>query len=440
LTVPTFDEFFSIERLDQNVEDLLNGHFDVIEERPRISIGSDRIDLDLFLRDRAKHLAAISRKVIGGRYTFSPFMEHEIPKADSTVMRTISIASIRDSIVQRAIYQYSYDAVDRQLTPAVFGYRRGRSAHSAIRSLVHHVVAGRTFIFDADLSSFFDSVDHDVLLGKVDRLHIDSRAITLIRRFLKTGRIPSAQVQEHKERRGKQLKFSPLARTIGVPQGGVLSGLLSNLYLADFDAGIISTFEGYIRYADDFVICTSSADECRAAQGLVEEQLLPIRVLLNAAKTKLCVLADCGVDFLGFRVSTRGVRVRSRNVGKFKVRILKMLEKQRIHKRPSQTLRALAWRLQFKIRGPDKDQVRKLAERGRPIHPYRRSWIGYFRIVDDLSQIRRLDRWIRKQVSKFMWESHKVRVNLKQMQEAGLPSLVNCLWKARSEQTTEYVE
>ena len=147
--MPTFDEHFAADKLDQHFEALMNGHFDVIEERPRLSIGSDRIELDLFLRDRQKHLAAMSRKVIEGRYTFSPFLEHEIPKADSSAMRTISISSIRDSIVQRALYHYSYDGVDRQLTEAVFGYRRGRSAHAAIRSLFGHITDGRVFVFDA---------------------------------------------------------------------------------------------------------------------------------------------------------------------------------------------------------------------------------------------------------------------------------------------------
>ena len=356
-------------------------------------------------------------------------------------MRTISIASIRDSIVQRALYQYSYDAVDRQLTGAVFGYRRGRSAHAAIRSLVDHITNGLGFVFDADLSSFFDTVDHDLLLAKVTSLGLEDRAGTLIRRFLKTGRVPSHQVREHQEREGKQQKYSPLPRCIGVPQGGVLSGLLSNLYLADFDIAIIHRFPGYIRYADDFVVCCHSADECEQVRRLVEEQLATLRVTINTAKTQTCVHATRGVDFLGFRVSARGVRVRNRNIAKFKSRIQNLLrrvseriaQKPRLRETPERTLSYVCWRVSFKIRGPSEDQVRTLAERGQAIHPYRRSWIGFFRIVDDLAQIRGLDRWIRLQVSQFMWREHRVRVRHRQMQEAGLPSLIKCLWKARSE-------
>src|ERR1700737_1223975 len=99
-----FESFFTLERLNLVFDSLIDGHFDVIAEQPRISTGADRIEFDLFQRDR--HLAAVSRKVLEGRFTFSPFLEREIPKADSTDLRTISIASIRDCVAQRAIYEY----------------------------------------------------------------------------------------------------------------------------------------------------------------------------------------------------------------------------------------------------------------------------------------------------------------------------------------------
>ena len=111
--MPTFADHFSIASLESSFERLLDGHFDVIAERPRISTGADRIELELFLRDKDKHLAAAQRKVLSGRYTFSPFLERQIPKDGSTEMRTISIASIRDSIVQRALYDYLYPFVER---------------------------------------------------------------------------------------------------------------------------------------------------------------------------------------------------------------------------------------------------------------------------------------------------------------------------------------
>lgn len=431
----SFESFFTLEYLKLVVDSLIEGHFDVIAERPRISTGADRIELGLFQRDQDKHLAAISRKVLEGRFTFSPFLEREIPKADSMDMRTISIASIRDSVVQRAIYEYLYPTVDARLTPSIFGYRKGCSAHDAVKQIRKHFSQGRVFVFDADLRKFFDTVDHAILLEMVGHLEIDDLAKTLIRRFLKTGKIPSAQVEEHKASKGIQRKYVPELRTIGVPQGGVLSGLLTNLYLSQFDAAVRARHDGFVRYADDFVICCQSEEECQQAHLLVKEQLEPLKVTLNSEKTKECVTALPGVDFLGFRISTRGIRVRGRNVSKFKARIQDVIQTQKVLPTADKTFRLLIRRLQFKIRGPDEEQLQKMAERGKKISPCRRSWIGFFRIVDDLDQIRSLDRWLRKQVSSFMWEKHRCRVGLKLMSNYGLRSLINSLWKARSIRT-----
>ena len=428
------EDYFTDESLNSAFDRLIDGHFDVIAERPRISTGADRVELELFLRDKGQHLAAAGRKVLSGRYTFSPFLERQIPKDGTKEMRTISIASIRDAVVQRVLYDYLYPFVDARLSEGVvFGYRKGVSAHDAIGVIGRHFKTGLTFVFEADLEKFFDKVDHDVLLEKVSALEIDERVFTLIRRFLKTGKIPSEQVEEHRANRGKQKKFIPEARTIGVPQGGVLSGLLSNLYLAEFDANMLKKHSGLVRYADDFLVCCADEEECHNAHLLARELLVPLKVSLHPSpkKTKQCVLAESGVEFLGFRISTDSVRVRGRNIAKFKDRVRKVIATQKIHGSSARTLRQLCNRLSFKIRGPNEEQLRKLAERGKIISPCRRSWIGFFRIVDDIEQIRGLDRWIRRQVSQFMWKQHRCRITLGDMQDNGMPSLVNCLWKAR---------
>ena len=434
------EECFSIKSLNSALDDLIDGHFDVIAERPLISTGADRVELDLFLRDKEKHLSAVERKVLSGRYTFSPFLERQIPKDGTKDMRTISIASIRDAVVQRVLYQYLYPFVDERLSEGVvFGYRKGVSAHDAIGVIRQHFKNGLTFVFEADLQKFFDNVNHNVLLEMVSELEIDERVATLIRRFLKTGKIPSKQVDEHRANKGKQRKYQPETRTIGVPQGGVLSGLLSNLYLSEFDANLLKEHRGLVRYADDFLVCCSDKEECRKAHSLARKLLLPLKVSLHPSseKTKECVLAESGVEFLGFRVSPNSVRVRGRNIAKFKDRVKKVVSNQKVYVTPEKTLSHLCDRLSFKIRGPNDEQLQKYAERGKIISPCRRSWIGFFRIVDDIEQIRSLDRWIRRQVSQFMWKQHGYRVTLSDMQKHELPSLVNCLWKARKANSLE---
>ena len=87
--------------------------------------------------------------------------------------------------------------------------------------------------------------------------------------------------------------------------------------------------------------------------------------------------------------------------------------------------------LSYKIRGPKKVELQRLVAKGGKEYECHRSWIGFFRIVDDETQIRKLDHWIRKQISNYMWRHYQARVTLKQMQEAGLPSLIKCLYIAR---------
>src|SRR6266702_2970063 len=129
----TFDSYFELPFLKESFESFRESHYDFIKQRFRVCTGSDRMDLDLFTRDIEMHLSTIRLKAIEKRYTFNAFIEQEIPKADSNKFRTISIASIRDTIVQKSLYQYLYPFVDARLTDSVFGYRKKRSSHQAVR-------------------------------------------------------------------------------------------------------------------------------------------------------------------------------------------------------------------------------------------------------------------------------------------------------------------
>jgi group II intron reverse transcriptase/maturase len=433
----SLESFFTQESLSDDLELLLKSHFDVIDNKPRISIGADKIDLKLFFRDRDKHLRAIERKVTQGRYTFSPFLEHEIPKVDSKVPRTISISSIRDTIVQRGVYKYLNQFVEPLLSDSVFGYRKGRSAHDAVRLIQNHFSSGLVHVFDADLSKFFDEIDHELLVQKVANLpNIDERVEKLVFRFIKTGKVPSPQVKEFKNQKGKQQKYRPEARLAGVPQGGVLSGVLSNLFLAEFDFAIEQNQKGFVRYADDFVICCETREECLALREVVRTEL-PKGAKLNEEKTTDCVDAESGVDFLGFRILPETLRIRGRNVGKFKSRISGLIRTQRVHKSWQRTLKHLVYRLRFKIQGPLDDQLQALADLGYSVAPYHRSWIGFFRIATDVEQVRNIDRWIRKQISEFVWRNHRVKITLSVLQEYDLPTLVNTQFRARRSRRIE---
>lgn len=429
------EEAVSEDALERAFTRLCDRHFDVIKERVKISAGADRVQLQHFSRDRKKHFAAIARKVLDDRYTFAPYLEREIPKAESKELRTISLAGIRDSLVQRVAYDMLYEHVDVLLTESVYGYRRGNTAQAAVAEIRRHFQEGRVFVFDADFQKFFDNIDHDLLLEKVGELGVDPRVGTLVRRFVKTRFVLPTDVAADQMRRGKQRAYPSKPRVRGVPQGGVLSGLLTNLYLADFDRAVRAMEPGYVRYADDFVVCCNSESSCRALHAQVEGLAKAIRVTLHPSKTNTCRDASYGVEFLGFKIWPDRLAVGPKNITRFKTRIRSVIDRhERKYKYTwdtSRLLHRLCNSLAFKIRGPDAEHRAKLIALGTTQTPHRRSWIGFFRDVDDLDQIRDLDRWVRSQVSAYMWHTFKKRVTLKDMQAAGLPSLINHLHRAR---------
>ncbi len=427
-----FEDCFSLTQLERNFAGLLYGHLDVVRNTHRIARGSDRVELDSFRRDLSKHLRAASRKAIQGRYTFAPFLEHEKPKDDGGT-RVISISTIRDNVVQRALYDYLYDAVDAQLSDCVFGYRRLKNAHGAVGRIQQHFRDGRLSVFDADISGFFDSLDHQILIDKVSLLNLDPRAEVLIRRYLKSHRIQASDAKSTDEAIGRQQRYPRLSRAIGVPQGGVLSGILSNLYLAEFDSRIQQEFGGLVRYADDFVVCGNNEENCERIREVVDAELKKLSLELHTGKTETCRPAVSGIEFLGFTIYPDVIRVRPKNISRFKNRVIKVIAKQKRRSEAGRTLSSLCRRLTFKIEGPGPEIMDKLIKLKLADHPYRRSWIGFFRIATDESQIRQLDRWVATQISAYMWRTHRLKVNRADMRNAGLPTLYSTMWKARRE-------
>ncbi len=133
------EKHFSYEALGDCLNRLLKGHYDVIGDGRGCPTGADRIDLKLFLRDRELHLKTIERKVLEGRYTLPSLPGVQDPEGWNKELRTISVASIRDSVVQRALYEYLYEPVENRLYKSVvFGYRKGVSAHDAVRLIQQH--------------------------------------------------------------------------------------------------------------------------------------------------------------------------------------------------------------------------------------------------------------------------------------------------------------
>ena len=429
-----FDDFFSLEALEQDYQDLLDGKFDFVHEDAYLPPGSDRQDRKIFEKQRDQHFRAIHRKVLQDRWSFSPFLEKSIPKITGGE-RIISLATIRDTLVQRRLYEYLYPIVDPLLSDACCAYRRGSGAHKAIKQVRNALEAGYVHVLDADIKNFFDRVDHETLLAIAQDLPIDERALRLLEAYLTTPRVTSEDRQKADSAKPRT-KYLREPRRMGLPQGGVISGMLANLLLASFDKEIQQGEDILVRYADDFLVCCQTEQAVKDADVRAAHALDALGGLeLHPDKTAVRDATD-GVDFVGFRIGHGFTRVRSANLAKFKKRIREVFETHKPKGDLAGDLWHLCHRLSYKIQGPI-DEIKRHNLAKHPKHPHHRSWIGFYRIIDDEKQIKSLDRWIRAQVSRYAWQQHRSKVTAKRMQAAGLPSLYGTLWKARKPPVTQ---
>ena len=348
----------------------------------KIPMGADGVKYEAFEKQIHRNVKNICQRVIEDRYTFYPFREREIEKEPVTPgkekkYRTLSIASIRDVLVQTILYEnvlYQpiesiFSPLDR-IEPVSFAYRKGKSAPKAAEQLQEYILSGYHYVFDADLSKFFDTIPHDKLLKKLVTAigGETSRAYKLVRRFISTDKVPYITYR-NAMRKGRKIgakifywrKPKREKREKGVPQGGILSGMLANLYLHEFDEWVLCTLGKqfdlkYVRYADDFVILTRSMVELPIIHELVKAQLKEMKLDLNEDKTKDDVdIYQKGLDFVGFQFDGKFIRARERNIEKFKSRVLEILDKvppDILQKnKPSKTLRYIIRRINYKVSG-----------------------------------------------------------------------------------------
>ncbi len=424
LVLPDFEQYFSLEALRCDYEALLHSKFDFIADNSYLPPGSDRLDRRSFERQLNQHLRAIHRKAVQDRWTFRPFMEKSIPKS-SGGERVISIATIRDTLVQRALYEYLYPVIDPLLQDCCVAYRRRLGAHEAIRQIRHALDSGLVHVLDADITKFFDSVVHRKFIERIESIQMDPRARRLLENYIATPRILATE-RELADATKPQAKYPRTPRVIGLPQGGVISGMLANLFLTELDMEMQIGSNVHVRYADDFVVCCPTRDAAEGARVRAARILSGLGLSLHRDKTQVRD-ANTGVDFVGCRIAPGYTRIRTANISKFKARIREVVDTHRTTKDVLEDIRRLVRRLKYKIQGPvDEIEKHDLAK-----HPHRRSWIGFYRVVDDERQIKKLDSWIRQQVSLYAWQAQHTKITAKEMRASGLPSLYGTMWKAR---------
>ena len=254
--------------------------------------GVDHVTVEIFNHRLEENLKKLSEDLRSGNYQPQQIRRHYIPKPGSKEKRPLGIPTVRDRVVQTAVLMVMEPIFEHDFAEHSYGFRPGRGCKDALRRVDQLLKDGYTYIVDADLKSYFDTIPHDRLMSLVGQKVSDGHLMSLIESFLKQGVLDGLQEWTPEE---------------GSPQGGCISPLLSNIYLDPLDHLMAQRGFQMVRYADDFVIMCRSPEEAARALALVQEWTAEAGLKLHPEKTKI-VEANVDVfDFLGYRFA-RGKR------------------------------------------------------------------------------------------------------------------------------------
>ncbi len=305
-------------------------------------------------------------RLLAGEYHPQVVRAVEIPKPQGG-MRQLGIPSVVDRLIQQALLQQLTPIFDPLFSGYSYGFRPGRSAHQAIETARAHVAMGHRWCVELDLEKFFDRVNHDVLMARVQRQIEDRQVLRLIRRYLEAGIMSGGVISQRQE---------------GTPQGGPLSPLLSNILLDELDRELERRGHRFVRYADDANIYVRSR---RAGERVMNnvERFLSQRLKLTLNREKSRVARPWVCDYLGYGISWHRqprLRVAPMSLGRLRDRLRDLL------------------------RGARGCKMATVIER---INPVLRGWAGYFKLSQSKRPLEELDGWVRHKLRCVIWRQWK---------------------------------
>lgn len=340
--------------------------------------GMNICDLDKYLDS---NITDIKSRIIERKYKFKAVKKVEIPK-DNGKTRMLGIPTVLDRFVQQLVVQVITPLFEPTFSDFSYGYRPNRSAEDAVRQAQTYIAQGYTYVVDMDLSKFFDTVNHDKLMGLVDETLEDKDIRRLIFSSLKSGIMYN----------GFKVETS-----VGTPQGGVISPILSNIYLTPFDKEMEKRGIKFIRYADDIqLFAKSKMASLRIRDNAIKFLEKKLQLTVNKEKTK-AGRAE-GAKILGFVFQTRGKKIddsilqlgkcvpREKSLDKLKARIREITKRNR---------------------GVSLERVIK------ELNSLLRGWINYYARSSIKIKLKHIMEWTRRRVRQYAYKIWKTSKNRK---------------------------
>lgn len=320
--------------------------------------GVDGLDID----QTAEHLRSawpiIREQLLRGTYRPSPVRRVTIPKPEGGE-RELGIPTVTDRLIQQALLQVLQPILDPTFSEHSYGFRPGRNAHDAVLAAQSYVQSGRRIVVDVDLEKFFDRVNHDILIDRLQQRIADPGVIRLIRAYLNSGIMSDGVAQQ---------------RMMGTPQGGPLSPLLANVLLDDVDRELERRGHCFVRYADDANVYVRSRRAGERVMALLRRLYGKLHLTVN--ETKSAVASVFGRKFLGysFWVAPGGVI------------------KRKVAVKPLTTFKQRIRQLTRRSGG------RSLPDVMDRLRSYVLGWRAYFQLAQTPKVWRELDMWLRHRV------------------------------------------
>lgn len=344
--------------------------------------GIDGMQVDELLPFLRENQRSLIQKIREGKYKPNPVRRVEIPKETKGEYRQLGIPTVVDRVIQQAIAQELTPIYEEQFSENSFGFRPGRGAHDALRQCQKNVDEGYVYVIDMDLEKFFDTVSQSKLIEVLSRTIKDGRVISLIHKYLNAGVIANG-IFERTE--------------VGMPQGGPLSPLLSNVMLNELDKELERRGHRFVRYADDcMILCKSKKSAERTLRNIIPFIEGKLFLKVNRKKTEVAHISKVkylGYTFYRYKGKCR-LRVHAKSVVKMKNKIRELT---------------------------DRNKGISNKKREKEYQEYVRGWVQYYRLADMKGLLKRTDEWARRRIRAVYWKQwKKIKTRYRMLKALGM--------------------